>query len=285
MARWWETPTAAWAFLVVGIGGSGVVAYLSPRIGIPVCVLLIVIGIVLLIRAYRRRDKRTQDSDIVEYLKDILAKMHDRTLKLKDEARKQYFALFTPKDFEELLNNITNAMYEDKVLLAKVKKGARRRKLSGDKIRRRQQIDGLSDKLNPIREMKLDKVVAFGNELDRFPRMQNDKYEGIKTRREKDKQWRTLFENLSATKLGLSDKDLDKIIDDHIDYSFAVSSVCLMTELFNKYTPVDIQPTEYIASGTYAPYAQMQNRMTQLLEDMANRVREILRSRKEGSQS
>jgi hypothetical protein len=48
---------AAWGFLVVGIAGGGVLAYLSPRIGIPICLLLLLIGVLVLIRAYTKRNE------------------------------------------------------------------------------------------------------------------------------------------------------------------------------------------------------------------------------------
>ena len=57
MPEWWNTPYAAWGFLALSIGGGGVLAFLSPQIGIPICVVLIIIGILLIIRAYRYRDK------------------------------------------------------------------------------------------------------------------------------------------------------------------------------------------------------------------------------------
>ena len=58
--EWWETKTAAWGIIIIGVGGGGVVTYLSPPIGIPICALLLLLGFVLLIRAYRHRRKTSQ---------------------------------------------------------------------------------------------------------------------------------------------------------------------------------------------------------------------------------
>jgi hypothetical protein len=55
MREWWNTPNTAWGFLVIGLGGGAVLAYVSPRIGIPIGFVLIAIGVYLLIGAYRRR--------------------------------------------------------------------------------------------------------------------------------------------------------------------------------------------------------------------------------------
>lgn len=53
--KWWETPAAAWGFLIFGLGGGGVLTYLSSHIGMPVCGALILAGIILLVRAYRKK--------------------------------------------------------------------------------------------------------------------------------------------------------------------------------------------------------------------------------------
>jgi len=50
--EWWNRPATAWAFLIIGIGGGTVLAYLSPHYGIPIDFVLVVAGILLLIRAY-----------------------------------------------------------------------------------------------------------------------------------------------------------------------------------------------------------------------------------------
>ena len=44
--------------MLVGVGGGAVLAYLSPKVGIPVCVGIVLVGILLLIRAYRRTNDR-----------------------------------------------------------------------------------------------------------------------------------------------------------------------------------------------------------------------------------
>jgi hypothetical protein len=52
---WWETKLAAWAELIIGLGGGGLMSYISPIIGIPVCIILVGFGVFLLIRAYRKK--------------------------------------------------------------------------------------------------------------------------------------------------------------------------------------------------------------------------------------
>jgi hypothetical protein len=60
--EWWGTPSAAWGVFVFGIGGGTLITSLvSPKIGIPVGSILSVIGVYLLIRAYRHRDKRLDE--------------------------------------------------------------------------------------------------------------------------------------------------------------------------------------------------------------------------------
>jgi hypothetical protein len=55
--QWWNTSEAAWGLLALGIGGGIVLTYISRRVGIPVGVAITVIGITLVIRAYRGKTK------------------------------------------------------------------------------------------------------------------------------------------------------------------------------------------------------------------------------------
>ena len=57
MQEWWNTPKVAWGFLIVGIGSGAVFAYLAPKIGIPICAVLILLGVWLIIRAYINKNK------------------------------------------------------------------------------------------------------------------------------------------------------------------------------------------------------------------------------------
>jgi len=57
--EWRGTPTVAWGVFVAGIGVGALITYLlSPKIGIPAGSIFVIIGVYLLIRAYRHRDKR-----------------------------------------------------------------------------------------------------------------------------------------------------------------------------------------------------------------------------------
>jgi len=80
MPRWWETKKAAWAGLIIELGVGGVMTYLLPQYGIPLCILLVVLGIFLLVRAYKYKDeskeKRQLHLDLGKFLldgKEILA--------------------------------------------------------------------------------------------------------------------------------------------------------------------------------------------------------------------
>lgn len=62
--HWWDTLAAAWGFLIVSIGGSTLLAFLSTQIGIPIGILLLLLGILLIIRAYRNRDRLNRHSAV-----------------------------------------------------------------------------------------------------------------------------------------------------------------------------------------------------------------------------
>lgn len=245
-----------WVLLVIAIGSA---LYLS-------------------LRSYKSTtDKANKNLVIRERLIDILGSIEKRDLQLKDVAVRQYKALFSLEDFKAFCKCMTYTKKEHTELLKSVEKEIGRKKLKQDKIKRRRQIDDVSEKLSPIKEMEwtLEKATAYGNELDVFPKMQNSKYKGIKTRREKDKRWEKLFANLSNMKTEFSNNELDKMINEYVNNSFVSSSICLHVELFNWYIAVDIQPTAYIDTGTYAPYVEIQNHMTRLREGINNKIREL----------
>jgi hypothetical protein len=223
-----------------------------------------------------------QYSDISNRLRCILEDLHKRHLQLKDKAVIQYLSLFSLVDLLELCQEIGNSIDGYPSLYADMKKELGRKRLKKDKIKRRHQVNGVFDRLKPLlenEEWRLEKTVALGNELDSFPKIKNRNYEGIKTRREKDKRWKKLSNNLSKLQLDypdiFTDKELEKKIVDYIDYSFSGSSICLFAELLNKYSSVDIQPSEYIESGVYFPAMTVDNRMTRLLTDIINKVESL----------
>ena len=57
MRQWWNTSEAAWGLLALGIGVGIVLTYISREVGIPVGGAITVVGIILVIRAYRGRAK------------------------------------------------------------------------------------------------------------------------------------------------------------------------------------------------------------------------------------
>jgi hypothetical protein len=83
MREWWETPGVALAFIFIGLGGGGLLTYLSPLIGFPVCVSLIALGIFLFIQAYRRK-RRDEARNTVE-TKNKLRQIHEYIADKKKE--------------------------------------------------------------------------------------------------------------------------------------------------------------------------------------------------------
>lgn len=229
------------------------------------------------------REKGETNLEISIHCTEILRELHKRTLKLKDQAVKQYYRLFDLMDFWTLTNNLMNTMSkkEDKAVIAKAKKGAGKKKLSKKADKKRQQVDALFDSLRPIwdKEWPLANYVAWSNQLESLPTIQNSKYEGISKRRDEDKQWRKLFNELDAIRLKFAgifvDKDLDKMIRDYLDYSHVGASLCFLTDLYNKYVPPDLLPSEYTGSGASRPYVEVQSCMTRLLGKIMNKINEL----------
>ena len=262
------------------------IACLSPKIGIPIGIVLVVIGSLLVFRAYKRRSTVKAKGgavylEVSKYVTDILKKMHERDLAIKGKAVNQYIALFNLSDLSVLLTKLSAAIPEFKGIFDSEKRRIGNEKLSQDSIKRREQTDDIFEHIKPIAdaEFPLEKAVAIGNLLDRLPNEQNTKYKGIKQRQMEDKRWNHLFQKLNKTEVAsaniFADKDLKKMIEDYIDWSFAGSSILFLTDIFKRRVPVDIQPSAFLSSKASSPYVTIEHRMTRLLEQITNRINNL----------
>jgi hypothetical protein len=58
MPKWWDTSKGAWGLLTIGVGVGVVLSLIfSPQVGIPVGIIITLVGIVLVIRAHREKVK------------------------------------------------------------------------------------------------------------------------------------------------------------------------------------------------------------------------------------
>jgi uncharacterized membrane protein (DUF485 family) len=250
------------------------------------------IVIIAVVDYVRRQRESKEEPQIAKYeinkslviakrVDSILEKIEKRDLQLKDAAVKQYKALFSVNDLLALCNSIASTDIEYVEFRKSIEVEDENKELKQDKIERRQQIDNMFERLLPIceKEWTLERLIANGNKLDIFPKMQNSRYKGVKTRRENDKRWRKLFASLSNVKGEFPDifidNELDSMIDEYIDMSFGGSSRCFFAEIATWYIPVEIQPTAFIDAGIYAPYTEIQNQMVKLRLDISNKIIEI----------
>jgi hypothetical protein len=54
MFKWWQSKQAAWGEIIVSIAIGGLATYLNPIIGIPLFIIMLIIGVWLLTKAYKR---------------------------------------------------------------------------------------------------------------------------------------------------------------------------------------------------------------------------------------
>lgn len=92
MWKWWDTSKGAWGLLAIGVGVGIVLSYISsPQVGIPVGAAITVIGIILVIRAYRGRTRPKEEPQTLRKeaiklnLTDTLTAMHRRLIELQKE--------------------------------------------------------------------------------------------------------------------------------------------------------------------------------------------------------
>jgi hypothetical protein len=264
-----------------------IITPLQSKILVGIGIVLMVLGIALFIIGILKTPTTAKDSDISKCVTDILVKMHKRTLALEKKTLIQYLDLFNASDFHNLWNNPafkTLLMPAHQGIIDNERKRTKGKKLRQDSIKRREQVDGVFEHLKPITDMEwtLEKVVALGNLLDKLPNEQNVKYKGIIQRREKDRHWNRLFKQLNKIKVTyaniFADRNLEKLINDYIDWSFAGSTLLFVADISNKSIPVDTQPSAFINSGASNPSVTIENRMTRLLEDIANKINELYKN-------
>ncbi|MDO8636150.1 MAG: hypothetical protein Q7R34_07905 [Dehalococcoidia bacterium] len=253
--------------------------HLSLVVTIPIG--LLVLGIVV----WAVKSGSAED-ELEQILRNILTKMHKRTLELKDKARIQYMVLFRVNDFIQVTNQIADTYMnspEKKEELKTLEKHYKGKRLRKDSIKQQVQIDGVYADIQPLIEndWTLDKGIQFSNLLDGIPHRQNVRYEGIKALRSNDGRWNRLFIDLNKLKVEkepiLADKHLAKMIRDYMDSSYVLSSVCLFTDIVDLFRiPM---PSAYISSGANNMRVEAENYMTKSMQDIINRVNALAKLR------
>jgi len=77
MPKWWDTSAGAWGLSFIGLGVGAVVSYVtSPQIGIPIGIVITLIGIVFIIRARHAKAEREDITGTLEQLR-IAGRLED----------------------------------------------------------------------------------------------------------------------------------------------------------------------------------------------------------------
>lgn len=253
MQEWWNSPTAAWGFLVIGIGGGGVLAYLLPQVGIPVCILLVLIGIFIVLRAYRHRDKskktvgvETEIVDKSESLTDTLTAMHRRLVEL--QKHKAEHTKISYSQWEKVIPTLADRIGTVKIrdwpkFNRKVKRRIQQVAPKRPNFQRRFRFQQwakykeelhfaalsvaseLKSELFQSKEWALEDSLKASEWLDGY-------YWGVKELRDNDPQWKSLFESISHY---LKDDILRTLIEKHIDFSYTYNNISLIVEYSRRY--------------------------------------------------
>jgi hypothetical protein len=227
--------------------------------------------------------------NVIFKTKDLLTKIHKRSLKLTRKAVKQFIQLFGFQDFWNINNSIMYTMREHLPIIEKTKKDLRGRKLSKNKVKKRKQIDDVFDRISPILDtnMDLDSSVRHANCWEDIPRQQNSEYMGILARRKNDSHWNRLFTEINGLKTEypeiFKEDSLDKLIREYLDADFAGCSLILIVEVFSHFVPIENQPSEYIKSGANNPNVKVETRLNRIIGEIQNRIKEISKREKSDS--
>lgn len=248
-----------------------------------VAIVIALVGIVLTIIALVRHERNVSEAepridDLGKVVSRILSKIHQRDLKLRNAARKQYLALFGLEDYKELWHNY--AVTQNEEAYESIKKELGRKKLKKDKTKRRKQLDDLQQRVTPIiwqEGWTLEAGIRLASFLEQFPKTQNGRYQGLGKRRESDRKWQGLFRSLNNLRLEhtevFADKELAQMITEYFDNSKVCANLTMLIEVIEKLVPSDLMSTEYLVSGVEDANVKMGNRMAELLEDISEKIR------------
>ena len=238
-------------------------------------------------RELKKSKEKPQTDNLGWIVVDILKKIHERDLKLKNAAKKQYLTLFNLNDFIELWDNyaITRGGGE---IYESIKREFAEKELEKDKIQRRKQIDDLQERLNTIIEPKewtLEEYIKLASFFENFPKTQNGVYRGIGRRRETDRKWQASFHSLNNLRLEHAqvfvNEELTQMIDEYFDNSKIAVTGRMIIELMETLVPRDVLSTQYLEMGIEDANIKISNRMTKLLEDISKKITEAERQHTE----
>lgn len=215
---------------------------------------------------------RTADSELA----NILIGIHERMLKLKDNAVKKYRSEHTSKEFLALHKELMIIMDKDGSL-ENLQRDLKGKKLSKIQIKRRKQINGLHEATKNVTqtEVSLDGLVRFIDTLNRLAQSPSKQYQALDILRSKDRKWNKLFSSLQVIKLEYNDAILNEMIDDYIKWSYGCSGLILHADLIRWYIPPQNLQSQYLGSAAYNPNIEVENKMTRLRGRIINRVRRL----------
>lgn len=246
-----------------------------------------IVGVVLTVTAVVRHKRNGSTEELLtgslgRVVIGILNEIHKRDLRLGDSAKKQYLALFGLKHLRELWANYgvtrNGQTYES------IRKELGKKRLKGDSVKRRRQLDDLQRRVEPITSQEgwtLAEYVKLASFLEKFPKTQNSAYQGLGRRREMDKKWRALFVSLEKIRIDnaqtLADKELTRMIDEYLDTSKVTATCRMFVEVGETLIPNELFPTIYLESNVEDMNVKVSNRMTQLLDGICKRIMELER--------
>jgi len=101
MQQWWKTKKAAWGEIVMSIAVGGLATYLSPIIGIPIFLVMLIVGIFLLRQAYKVEGDATNMGQLG--LHDIVPTLQKMDSYLREQAHIVAKKPYDKRDFADLL--------------------------------------------------------------------------------------------------------------------------------------------------------------------------------------
>ncbi len=106
--EWWNTPTTAWAFMLMGLGAGVVLAFVvpSPRDGILIGIVIVLFGLFLLVRSYRIKGQPKPNLIPFpnrELLIKAIATVKEKAITVKMQQDRLNFKLKRKQDWQEEL--------------------------------------------------------------------------------------------------------------------------------------------------------------------------------------
>lgn len=223
MDKFWQSKQAAYGEALALLAIGGLAAYLSPAVGIPLFIILFILGGYLVWRSYKYNPNEAPDDGLIllrlldedyhrlkDITKDTILKLRKRDWQDLDSASMSLMAL-SGIDFEEAV---------ERILLANVIKF-----MTGQKITAVQDAERLAKQIkeSPLFTRNPEHIAKDASVILR------EKLPYLKKRMEHDSTYRRLERQIARERDKFPSEAVSKAVDEYLDHSIKINAAWVMS--------------------------------------------------------